>query len=175
MTDTVSSKLSAGYLVLGLTMLVVSFYTLTPDTSTSISDRTMDIFRIGCGAILLILAIMLHIQDKETTQSAAFFILAFIFIVIGLFTVYAESALILLVALAYALAGAVILLGEGRGRIVTAVALLLIAVNLVLRYCIAPTADQVFYASGLFAALSGVVAVYAGLAFADAKQRLPLR
>ncbi len=162
--------LTAGYLIFGITLVILALIDLDP---SSLDAKTLNGFRIGCAGGLIIFGVL--IAREEPLQAAVFFVTAFTFAAIVLGGVTAASVALPVLGAAYLLLAAVILLNRTPGRVLLTVLMIVVGFNMILRYAIAPDGDGVSLGSGICCIVAAALSMYLGLAYADPEQRLPLR
>lgn len=164
--------LAAGYLVFGVTLVLLALMNLCP---SSVNGSTVNAFRYCCGGMLVILGVILARSGADPLQALLFLVNAFLFLIVALITVSADSIVLPVICLTYLLLAAVVLLNQTAGRFIIVAMMVVVGLNVLLRYLITPGSDGISWGSGLCCALGALLSLYLGLAFADPQQRLPLR
>jgi hypothetical protein len=160
---------SAGYLLIGVLMTVVSMLTLM---SSSVNVSEVNAFRICGGIGMITIGILVAAFKGSAVSSMVILLNGVLFIIAGEIAVSASSPVVLAFAAMYILMAVIALLSKEKCTLVCAM-LLLIGLNLIARYCIQPV-DGVYYASGILCILAALVAFYIGIAVSSEKIKLPM-
>lgn len=164
--------LAAGYLVFGVTLVLLMLMNLCP---SQVDTGAVTAFRCCCGGLLVVLGVILARSGADPIQALLFLVNAFLFLIVALITVSADSVVLPVICLTYLLLAAVVLLNQTPGRYLIAAMMAVVGFNALLRYLIAPGSDSISWGSGICCAIGALLSLYLGLAFADPEQRLPLR
>jgi hypothetical protein len=171
MSDNNQYSASAGYMVLGILMLMVAGFCMVPDT---VSTSSMNNFRFYGGIALMVLGIISAAVYKDGFS-------AFIIIINGLLFILAAKVSLasfndfpmLVFAVSYILLALVSLLNSESKMLIT-IAMIFIALNVIARYIMGSADDGTNMVSGIFCLLSSAVFVYVSLAMMSDRFKLPL-